>query len=349
MQTPQTPRTPPTLQTLHQVWATFNERYDDVLALLPFHQHRLQHLTQAWDATMPNVLLYGCDGFPYFPFWQRLIYTPLGRPVPPTHFVRRASWGPSTSSSTNAQMPYYETDLYIHIELRHPNMPKDVGVIIDFLKHVLPSRCIHFDKHIVVLQDIDVLCRKEGGAVAVLKILLERFAHNVWFICTTHRIDALEGPIQSRFLCVRLPLPSVAENVAIVAMLGARSAFPVSRDLNAALLGLAGMDASSGGTQTHRGLGALTLSTSPAAIRKQAYALIQQDCALDKLCKHLITRHDTTRPFGLNNIGALCDLEVAFKTRRKGRDIIYYEAALALSVRVRGPKAPKAPKATKAP
>jgi hypothetical protein len=239
-------------------------------------------------------------------------------------------------------MPYYETDLYIHIELRHPNMPKDVGVIIDFLKHVLPSRCIHFDKHIVVLQDIDVLCRKEGGAVAVLKILLERFAHNVWFICTTHRIDALEGPIQSRFLCVRLPLPSVAENVAIVAMLGGRggrrepaggSAFPVSRDLNAALLGLAGMDASSGGTQTHRGLGALTLSTSPAAIRKQAYALIQQDCALDKLCKHLLT----TRPWA---IGALCDLEVAFKTRRKGRDIIYYEAALALSVRVRGPKAP---------
>ena len=345
MQTPQTPR------TLHQVWATFNERYDDVLALLPFHQHRLQHLTQAWDATMPNVLLYGCDGFPYFPFWQRLIYTPLGRPVPPTHFVRRATWGPSTSSSTNAHMPYYETDLYIHIELRHPNMPKDVGVFIDFLKHVLPSRCIHFDKHIVVLQDIDVLCRKEGGAVAVLKILLERFAHNVWFICTTHRIDALEGPIQSRFLCVRLPLPSVAENVAIVAMLEGRegsaggfATFPVSRDLNAALLGLAGMD-------VPRGLGALTLSTSPAAIRKQAYALIQQDCALDKLCKHLITRnmtlhdtarHDTTRPFGLNNIAALCDLEVAFKTRRKGRDIIYYEAALALSVRVRGPKAPKA-------
>jgi len=236
-------------------------------------------------------------------------------------------------------MSYYETDLYIHIELRHPNMPKDVGVIIDFLKHVLPSRCIHFDKHIVVLQDIDVLCRKDGGAVAVLKILLERFAHNVWFICTTHRIDALEGPIQSRFLCVRLPLPTIAENVAIVAMLGGGRGgleSEVTRDLNAALLGLAGIDASSGGTHTQRGLGALTLSTNPAAIRKQAYALIQQDCALDKLCKHLILARPSGS--GLNNISALCALEVAFKTRRKGRDIIYYEAALAMSVRVRGPK-----------
>lgn len=314
--------------TLNQLWSAFNERYDEVLALLPFHQHRLCHLIKSWDGTMPNVLLHGACGFPFFPFWQRLIYTPHGRSLPAVHLVRQAVWAGGRQTSL---LPYYETDLYIHIELRHPNMPKDVSVIIDFLKHILPSRCIHFDKHIVVLQDIDVLCRKEGGATAVLKILLERFAHNVWFVCTTNRIDALEGPIQSRFLCVRLPLPTIAENTAIATLLSSDERpphFPVTRDLSATLLAMANVP--------HKTIGPIVISTNPAAIRKQAHALIQQDIAFDRLCVHLVMHPNGARaaPSTPELLDALCKLEVAFKTRKKGRDIIYYEAALALCVRL---------------
>lgn len=60
----------------------------------------------------------------------------------------------------------------------------------------------------------------------MLRVILERFAKNAWFICTTYHISAIESPIRSRFLLLRVPLLSSTVLKAVFA----RAAIPLHEE-----------------------------------------------------------------------------------------------------------------------
>jgi hypothetical protein len=57
-------------------------------------------------------------------------------------------------------------------------------------------------KHYIVIKHVDLL----SSLFCDFRIILEKYSHNVIFICTTHYITRLEPPIRSRFSTFRIPL-----------------------------------------------------------------------------------------------------------------------------------------------
>ena len=143
------------------------------------------------DADYPNVLLYGCQGFPQTLLWDAAVERKYG------DFKRRECvW--------NKEWIYSENPYFFEIDFLNPSQPKDVISLGDFLKEIISHPCIHASRHIFILKHIDQLCTR--GYVYMLRVLLERFCKNAWFICTTYHISAIEKPIRSRFLMFRIPL-----------------------------------------------------------------------------------------------------------------------------------------------
>lgn len=152
----------------------------------------VQELYDGIDAgEFANVLLYGCDGFPLTSLWDVAIKSKYG-----DYKRKTCTW--------EKQWIYSETPYFFEIDFLNPGQPKDIESLADFFKDILRHPCIHATRHIFVLKHIDVLCAR--GYVYMMRVILERFSKNAWFICTTYQISAIEKPIRSRFRLVRVPL-----------------------------------------------------------------------------------------------------------------------------------------------
>jgi len=57
-------------------------------------------------------------------------------------------------------------------------------------------------KHLIIIKHIDIL----RSSFSVLKILLENFSNNAYFICTTYSYSGIEYPIISRFTLFKIRL-----------------------------------------------------------------------------------------------------------------------------------------------
>lgn len=142
-------------------------------------------------ADFPNIMLYGCEGFPHTTLWDIALQSKHG-----TFLRKTCVW--------EKQWIYSETPYFFELDFMNPGQPKDIDSLADFFKEILQHPCIHATRHIFVLKHIDYLCTR--GYVYMLRVILERFAKNAWFLCTTYHISAIENPIRSRFLLMRIPL-----------------------------------------------------------------------------------------------------------------------------------------------
>lgn len=176
-----------TLEWIHQ-------HIVDLLYTLP-HGEWIQRIREVPLESLPNILFYGPKGFPleYMAYAFVLGKIPIGSMVQ----KRFCTW--------ENKLPYFDCGQFLEIQCCHPNMPKQFDELCDFLKHILLSRCIHDVKHIVVIRDIDIIARSSYHYA--MRVLLERFSHNVLFIVTTHYLSSIEAPLQSRFMMIRSPQP----------------------------------------------------------------------------------------------------------------------------------------------
>jgi hypothetical protein len=139
---------------------------------------------------------------------NKLLYTPIGFPI--DIFLNRLliiifnikDPFNKTENIWEKSIIYIENQHYIEIDLMNPENIKNIEKITSFLLHIITSKNVKMKKHYIVIKHIDLL----SSLFCDFRIILEKYSHNVVFICTTHFITKLETPIKSRFSTFRIPL-----------------------------------------------------------------------------------------------------------------------------------------------
>lgn len=138
-----------------------------------------------------NILLYSIYGFPLDFFINEI----LKEKYKEKNLIKKeVIWEKSVL--------YFENQNFFEIDLMNPSMPKDFSFLTNFILHILKTKNITSKKHLIIIKHIDIL----REYYSVLKILLESYSHNAFFICTTYSISGIEYPIISRFTPFRLRL-----------------------------------------------------------------------------------------------------------------------------------------------
>lgn len=164
----------------------------DWMLNIPKYRTVIENLQKEPLEHLPNMLFYGVTQIPL----EYLAYALVKERLPQK---RKHMW--------NDTLPYFECERFFEIQCTHPSMPKNYTLLCEFMKHILTSQCIHENKHIIILRDIDIIAQSEYHYA--LRVLLERFSQNVLFIGTTHHLSKLETPLLSRFMLLRIPSPNM--------------------------------------------------------------------------------------------------------------------------------------------
>jgi hypothetical protein len=144
---------------------------------------------------------------------NKLLYTPIGFPIDiylNTLLIKifdiKAPFN-KTEHTWDKSIIYIENQYYIDIDLMNPENIKNIEKITSYLLHIIGSKNVKMKKHYIVIKHIDLL----SELFCDFRIILEKYSHNVVFICTTHYITKLETPIKSRFSTFRVPLFTLEE------------------------------------------------------------------------------------------------------------------------------------------
>lgn len=138
-----------------------------------------------------NILLYSANGFPIDFFINELIKKKFN-----IHTIIK------NENIWEKNIYYYENKHFFEIDLMNPNFSKNYELLTNFIAYLIKIRNIYNEKHLIIIKHINLL--KEE--FSILKILLEKYSSNVYFICTTYKISSIEDAIKSRFTCFRIPL-----------------------------------------------------------------------------------------------------------------------------------------------
>lgn len=139
---------------------------------------------------------------------NKLLYTPIGFPIDSflnTLLIQIFNIKPpfnKTEHIWEKSIIYIENQHYIDIDLMNPENIKNIEKITSFLLHIICSKNVKMKKHYIIIKHVDLL----SSLFCDFRIILEKYSHNVIFICTTHYITRLEPPIRSRFSTFRIPL-----------------------------------------------------------------------------------------------------------------------------------------------
>lgn len=185
-----------------ELWDKFYNHFEDYIHLFPQLKEICVQFANNKIDNSPNILTYGANGFPHALIIEYSIskIVKCAYPIPKRHH----HWD---------SMPYIETDYYFELDMAHPEFPKKIESLIDFLLNIIHNRCIYLSRHIFILRNIDVIHRNNPQA---FRVILERFSENVMFIATTNKMNLIEAPILSRMLLFRIPIPSEEEQKAVL-------------------------------------------------------------------------------------------------------------------------------------
>lgn len=192
-----------------ELWNKFYNNLEEYLPLLPNHKCICDQMIHNKIESSPNILTFGAAGFSHLILIEYSIskIVKCKYPIP----KRTHLW---------EKMPYVETDYYFELDMAHPEFPKKIESLIQFLLGIIHNRCIYLSRHIFILKNIDVIHRNNPQA---FRVILERFSDNVMFIATTNKINMIEPPIISRMLRFRIPVPTEEEQKVLLHVLTGKS------------------------------------------------------------------------------------------------------------------------------
>ena len=190
-----------------QHWEQFYQQFPIYLEKLPYHKYVCESLLTGDLNHLPNCLLYGPKGFPIELLieYSLACYFKTSFPIQKRYPI----W--------NQSLPYTETNYYFCIDTEHPEFPKDIEDLVQFIKGIVQTKCIHLTRHIIVLKNMDQIANRKNSFC--FRVLLERFSQNVLFINTTHHIQMIESPLLSRMTLYRIPLPTSNQLYEILSMI----------------------------------------------------------------------------------------------------------------------------------
>lgn len=177
---------------IKSAWEKLQEKFPEIIR----NNKKYNDIVKNILLSPNNLLLYCAYGFPI----DLIIDAILIEKFKKINFYRTAHiWDKS--------IYYNENQYFIEIDLMNPDNIKNIDKLNKFLLHIVNTKNISLDKHLIILKHIDLLYRHYYE----FRILLERFSNNITFISTTHRISKIETPIRSRYSLFRIPLFTFAE------------------------------------------------------------------------------------------------------------------------------------------
>lgn len=177
---------------IKSAWEKLQEKFPEIIRNNKIYNDIVKNILLSPN----NLLLYCAYGFPI----DLIIDAILIEKFKKINFYRTAHiWDKS--------IYYNENQDFIEIDLMNPDNIKNIDKLTKFLLHIVNTKNISLDKHLIILKHIDLLYRHYYE----FRILLERFSNNITFISTTHHISKIETPIRSRYSLFRIPLFTFAE------------------------------------------------------------------------------------------------------------------------------------------
>lgn len=189
-------------------WNEFYNNYEKILDILPsLYKYTCNNIFNENINAVQNCILYGQKGFPFETLIEYAISKFYSTKFP--IYKRYPLW--------NNTLPYIETNYYFCIDTEHPEFPKDITSLVEFIKHIVKIKSIYNEKHIIIIKNIDNITNR--NTCYIFRILLEKFNNNVLFLCTAHNYQMIERPLKSRSRLFRLPLPTIEQNKQILQLL----------------------------------------------------------------------------------------------------------------------------------
>lgn len=168
-------------------WQIFKDHFIDIIQKHEYYKQIFKFLTEYNN----NVLLYGSYGFPTDLFIDEVIQHKFELTA---IYKKECIW--------NKDIIYQYNQHFLEIDLMHPSMPKDLTKLSKFLLSVIKNKNINNDKHFIIMKHIDIFSHDDFSS---FRIILEKFSSNVYFLCTTHKLDKIDVPVKSRFALLRMP------------------------------------------------------------------------------------------------------------------------------------------------
>jgi hypothetical protein len=139
---------------------------------------------------------------------NNLLYSPIGFPIDlMVEIILKKRFGIKTKFYRTKHLwdktlIYNENQYFIELDMMNPENHKNMEKVTSFLLHIITTKNIDMNKHLIIIKNIDLLSKQ----FYEFRILLEKYSNNIVFICTTHYISKIETPIRSRFNTFRIPL-----------------------------------------------------------------------------------------------------------------------------------------------
>ena len=121
-----------------------------------------------------NILLYSVYGFPIELYLNEILKNKFN--------ISKLGL---TECIWEKNVYYNQNQYYFEIDLMNPLIPKDYSFLTKFILYILKSKNLTNSKHLIVIKHIDILREH----FSVLKILLESFSDNAYFICTSYIVN----------------------------------------------------------------------------------------------------------------------------------------------------------------
>ena len=177
-----------TLDLAESIWSKFKCSFLEIIRDNPYYLS-LFKFVQKYEN---NVLLYGQFGFPTDLFldeaWKEKFQ------LKSLH-KQECVW--------NKDIVYLYNQNFLEIDLQHPSISKHIPSLFKFLISIITNKNIFHEKHFIIIKHIDILSKNEFNS---FRIILEKYAYNAYFVCTTHKLDKIDVPVKSRFSLLRMPL-----------------------------------------------------------------------------------------------------------------------------------------------
>jgi hypothetical protein len=177
------------------LWSILKSNFHSILHNNEYYSNILKFM----NYTENNILLYGQYGFPTDLFIDEILKNKFQLK---TLYKQECIWCKDVHYIYNAN--------FLEIDLSNPNLCKRFSTISKFLVTIIVNKHVSNAKHYIILKNINVLSQNDFSC---LRILVEKYSKNVYFLCTTHQLSKIDVPIKSRFSLVRLPLFSHMEIV----------------------------------------------------------------------------------------------------------------------------------------
>jgi len=177
---------------IESAWSKLQEKFPEIIC----NNNKYNIIVKNILLSPNNILVYCAYGFPI----DLMVDVVLMQKFNKTNFYR-------TPHVWDKSIHYNENQHFIEIDLMNPENIKNIEKLNNFLLHIVNTKSINLNKHLIILKNINLLNRHYYE----FRILLERFSNNITFFATTHHISKIEAPILSRFRIFRIPLFSFEE------------------------------------------------------------------------------------------------------------------------------------------